>query len=203
MCASLRGTSQRRDENRHRCRARRGGGLRAGARLIARSREKALPQAKRRRCAKRRQVGRYGQPESESDHQAASYEAPRTTRSGLVPDEAVSNLSGSPCAIAGMANRCLFGRPGPSISLPSADNLIALDGLDESAFTPNWQMICVVREAIGGPGPTRNSRALSASDRLAAHEPACARVAQHTLAEQPRAIRPSVCWNAAASPRPR
>jgi hypothetical protein len=44
-------------------------------------------------------------------------EAPWTTRSGLVPGEAVSNLGCRPCAIAGMANRCLIGRPGPSISL--------------------------------------------------------------------------------------
>ncbi|WP_157763761.1 hypothetical protein [Paraburkholderia aromaticivorans] len=69
-------------------------------------------------------------------------EAPRTTRSGLVPDEAVSNLGCSPRAIAAMANRCLTGRPGPSISLPGAANLNALADLDESAFTPNWQMIC-------------------------------------------------------------
>lgn len=75
-------------------------------------------------------------------------EVPRTTRSGLVPDEAVSNLGCTPCAIAGMANRRLFGRPGPSISLPSAANLIALGDLDESAFTPNLQMICVDRQDV-------------------------------------------------------
>lgn len=47
-----------------------------------------------------------------------------------------------------MANRCLIGRPGPSISLPSAVNLNGLAGLDESAFTPNWQMICVGRRGL-------------------------------------------------------
>jgi hypothetical protein len=46
------------------------------------------------------------------------------------------------CAIAGMADRCLFGRPGPSISLSSAANLNGLADLDECAFTPNWQKIC-------------------------------------------------------------
>ena len=98
-------------------------------------------QAKRRRCAKRRRFGRYGQPQSEGSLLAASDEAPWTTRSGLVADEAMSNLGGSPCAIAGMANRCFSGRPGPSISLIGADNLNGLTPLDESAFTPNWQMI--------------------------------------------------------------
>lgn len=89
-------------------------------------------------------------------------EAPRTTRSGLVPREAVSNLGYSPCAIAGMANRCLIGRPGPSISLPSAANLNGLAGLDESAFTPNWQMICVGQGGFSGFPRAFQSRAIDA-----------------------------------------
>jgi hypothetical protein len=109
------------------------------------------PEAKRRRCAKRRRVGRYGQPEVKAAT-GRTIRSTRTTRSGLVPDVAVSNLGYAPCAIAGMANRCLIGRPGPSISLPSSSNLIAFGDLDESAFTPNLQRICGVREPPGDAG---------------------------------------------------
>ncbi|ASL42683.1 hypothetical protein bAD24_I04280 [Burkholderia sp. AD24] len=98
--------------------------------------------------------GRYGQPGNQcrrqSDGQAAGVKAPsqqhderraKDDSQRSAPNVTASDLSLSPCASAGATDRCLVGRPGPSLSLPSAVNLNGLAALDESAFTPNRQRI--------------------------------------------------------------
>ncbi|PQV47510.1 hypothetical protein B0G83_11056 [Paraburkholderia sp. BL21I4N1] len=96
--------------------------------------------------------GRYGQPGKSK--RIAERRSIRRNRSALAatrrtrddtqrsaPNVTASDLGLSPCASAGVTDRCLYGRPGPSISLPSAVNLNGSADLDESAFTPNWQRI--------------------------------------------------------------